>query len=317
MRLSSQRFLIGVLLSVICCQSQASPWFTGPILAPAGHTVARGHTNLETYGFFTWVNRVYDNNGNTVAIDHTTNNTLNPLFTHGLTDKLDLQFSLPFAYNRVKDVRAHHIADTSLTLGYQALEQKGARWRPDLRITLQESIPTGRFEQLIPRNNGADSTGIGAWQTELNANFQHLRQISETHYLRTRLSLGYAHASKVRIHDVTPYGSGLFADGHLKPGQLYTVDLAGEFTLTQKWVAVMEGYFSSRGATSFKGFPGFTAPGVLATVGHRLAEQISLAPAVEYNFTPNLGVIAGFWFAVTGKNTAEFRSPVIALNAYW
>lgn len=309
--------LFYLLLSFACSQANASPWFTGPILAPAGHTLPRGHSNLETYGFFTHVDKVFDNNWNTVSVPNTINNTLNPLFTHGLTDRLDLQFSLPMAYNRVADVRAHHIADTSLTLGYQLIEQGDSRWRPNLRVTVQENIPTGRYEQLIPRNNGADSTGIGAYQTELNLNFQRLNQLSEMHYLRTRLSLGYAYAGKVKIHGITPYGSGLDADGRLLPGELYTVDLAGEFTLTQKWVAVMEGYFSSRGATRFGGFPGFTAPNVLATVGHGLVEQVSLAPAIEYNFNANYGVIAGYWFAVAGKNSADFRSAVIALNAYW
>ncbi|MGQ3892315.1 hypothetical protein [Legionella sp. CNM-4043-24] len=306
-----------LILTLICTPLTASPWFTGPILAPAGHTLPRGHTNLETYGFFTHVTRVFDNNGNTVPVPYTANNTLNPLFTHGLTDRMDLQFSLPMAYNRVNGVRAHHIADTSITLGYQVMEQKESRWRPNLRITLQESIPTGRFEQLIPRNNGADATGIGTWQTELNLNFQHLHQFSEKHYLRTRFSLGYAAASNVNVNGITPYGSGIDADGNLFPGNLYTIDLAGEFTLNQQWVAVMEGYYSNRGATRFAGFPGFKAPGVLAIVGNRMAEQISLAPAIEYNINANVGVIAGFWFALVGKNSADFRSPVVALNAYW
>lgn len=309
--------LLFLFLTLTSSITVAGPWFTGPILAPAGHTIPRGHTNLEIYGFFTNVNGVYDNNWNFVNVPTQQSNILNPLFTHGLTDTMDLQFSLPMAYNRIGGAHSRHIGDVSVMLGYQALEQNQSLWRPDLRITLQENIPTGRYEELIPQNNGADSTGIGAYQTTLNFNFQLLRQLSETHYLRTRLSLDYAYASNVRVHGITPYGSGLFANGLLKPGELYTVDLAGEFTLNQHWVAVMEGFFSSRGAASFAGFPGYNAPGVLAVVGNPLANQISLAPAMEYNFTSNVGLIAGVWFTLAGKNTSCFTSPVVALNMYW
>lgn len=32
--------------------ANAGPWWTGPLLAPAGHTIPKGHSNLELYGFY-------------------------------------------------------------------------------------------------------------------------------------------------------------------------------------------------------------------------------------------------------------------------
>ena len=39
-----------------------------------------------------------------------------------------------------------------------------------------------------------------------------------------------------------------------------------------------------------------------------------LAPAVEYHFSPSLGLIAGVEFTVAGRNTGRIVSPQVALG---
>ena len=46
------------------------------------------------------------------------------------------------------------------------------------------------------------------------------------------------------------------------------------------------------------------------------SEQISMAPALEYNFNANVGIIGGAWFSVAGRNSTQFISWVLALNIY-
>lgn len=308
-----------VLVGVLCLlvnKINAGPWWTGPLLAPAGHTIPRGHTNLEVYAFITDVEGVYNSFGKVTHTPGDKNYVGNPLFSHGLTDKIDVQFSVPFSYNRNMDAHYHRISDVGATLGYQLLEQKQSIW-PDLRVTLQEIIPTGRYEHLDPANNGSDSTGLGSYQTATNFNFQQQTHFSGVHYLRTRLSLGYVYANPVHIAGFSSYGGNALTDGKIRPGNMVTADLAGEFSLTQHWVAVMEGFASRRKASTFKGRPGIDLQGNPLKVGHDLSKQITLAPAVEYNFTSNIGIIAGIWFTLNGRDTAEFTSTVIALNAYW
>ncbi|WED44546.1 transporter [Legionella cardiaca] len=294
----------------------AGPWFTGPLLAPAGHTIPRGHSNLEIYGFYTINEGIYTRNWKLIHTPHSESIVGNPIFSHGLTNKLDVQYGLPYVYNKNQGASAQGIGDTSVTLGYQLLEQRDSKWRPDLRVTVQEIIPTGRFKSLNPLNNGTDATGLGSYQTGVALNFQHLKPIGE-HYLRTRLSLNYLHPSIVNIRGFSSYGGTRDTVGNIDPGALFTADLAAEFTLTQKWVAVMESYYASRGATEFNGFIGNNAQGLPASIGHGDIEEITLSPAVEYNFSPNVGVIAGPWFTVTGRETTQFISYVVALNAYW
>ena len=84
-----------------------------------------------------------------------------------------------------------------------------------------------------------------------------------------------------------------------------------EFILNQKWVLAPDNVYIHADATQFYGTLGTTAAGLPATVGTPSSEQISLAPAIEYNFSANFGIEAGCWFAAWGRNTTEFRSGVI------
>lgn len=317
MRIINKCILGGILSLSLTNLSFADPWFTGPILAPAGHTIPRGHTNFEMYGFDTVSHGIYSRFWRVIHTPGSESLVADPIFTHGLTDKMDIQYAIPYIFNRNQGVTSHRVGDASVTLGYQLMEQKGSLYKPDLRIALQEVLPTGRFQLLNALNNGADATGLGSYQTGVALNFQHLRQLGETHYLRTRLSLSYLYTSDVNIMGLSSFGGSPNTNGVIDPGNLSTVDLAGELTLTQNWVAVMEAYYAKRTPSRFRGFLGTDVHGMPAMIGHGNIEEITLAPAVEYNFSPTIGLIAGPWFTVAGRETSQFISYVVALNAYW
>jgi hypothetical protein len=44
---------------------------------------------------------------------------------------------------------------------------------------------------------------------------------------------------------------------------------------------------------------------------------VTLAPAIEYHFTPTIGLIAGVEFSVAGRNSGHFISPQVALGMYF
>lgn len=307
---------IALFLLLTPLQTSASPWFTGPILAPSGKTIPRGHVNLETYAFYTENEGVYNRHWRLIHSPGGSSTQANPIFAYGLTDWMDIQYNLPYVINHDRGHTGHHIGDLSATLGFQALEQKDYKWRPDLRVTLQEIFPTGRFEQLNPTNEGTDGTGVGSYQTVVALNFQHLLPIY-SFYLRTRLSLSYLNASGLNIRGHNSYGGNADTNGHIKPGNLYSADLAGEFSLTQNWVLVMEGYYFNRSASHFSGFSGIDRQGLPLVIGYRDVQEVSIAPAIEYNFSENYGIIAGVWLSVRGKDAPDFISTVVAFNAYW
>ena len=295
----------------------ADPWFTGPILAPAGRTIPNGHTNFEMYGFYTRNNGFFDDNWRKEDAPSSYNTVLNPIFSHGIADKVDIQLGLPYVMSLFHGINRDKMGDISVALGYQVLEQKESKWLPNLRVAVQEILPTGAFKNLVPSINGTDATGLGSYQTAIALNFQHLAQVTKKNYLRTRLSLNYIYARPAFLTGLSSYGGTETTIGHIKPGNMISADLAAELTLTQNWVAVMETFVTRRQATNFRGFIGNDPDGNPGSIGHDVVGLITLAPAIEYNISPNVGLIGGPWISVAGRNTSNFISYVLALNAYW
>ncbi len=306
-----------IFLIFFCGNSVASPWFTGPLLAPSGQTIPRGHTNLETYAFLTNLAGIYTSFGQVITTPGNQSLIVNPLLAHGLSDTVDLQYSVPFTYNRNGDVRYKHIGDTSINLGYQLLSQHSSTWKPDLRISLQELIPTGKYNSLTPEFAGTDATGLGSYQTALGFNFQHLLPLFTHYYLRTRLSLVAVYAATTHLSGVSTYGGNALTRGSIQPGNLISGDFATELSINQNWVLVMEVFGSKRAPSRFKGDTGLNRNGIPDLIGHGLSKQLTIAPAIEYNFSPNIGIIAGIWKTLRGESSSDFGSAVIALNLYW
>lgn len=205
----------------------------------------------------------------------------------------------------------------SVLLGLQLMRQKNSKWRPNLRVTLRQTVPTGQFEQFSPSDKGVEMTGSGSYQTAIAMNFQLLSKINDTNYLRSRLILNYQYAAPVDVRGINTYGGNVTTRGTVHPGHLYSVDLSGELTITKHWVAVMEGYYFYQTKTSFSGFAGIPLNNKIPIISKPFGEEVSLAPAIEYNFNSHIGVIAGVWFAVAGRSASSFRSTVVAINTYW
>lgn len=317
--MSSPFKLILLLCSVFinCAFAESvTPWFTGPILAASGRTVPLGNVNLEVYGFYTDTFGQFDNRWKKQEIAHDIYTTqLNPILTYGLADNMDVQLNLPYAENRTAGIKNRHLGDVAITLGIQVLRQDQNQFN-DLRMSIQQIFPTGRFEDLNPTNEGTDGTGGGSYQTAIGLNFQKLFLFGNHHY-RQRFTLNYVVAQPVRIHGVSVYSDSHLTRGTIKPGNLTGIDLAGELEITRHWVGVMEAFYFYRTHLTFEGFPGFDDDGNLLDLSQGRVSAITIAPAIEYNFTANYGLIAGVWLPLRGKNFNDFVSTVVAFNAVW
>lgn len=294
----------------------ANPWFTGPLLAGSGHTIPAGHINFEPYFFQIDNVGFYDTNWQFIDSPHSKNVIVNPILSIGLTDKIDVQYSVPYMYNQDQHRSDQHVGDVSAGFGYQVIEQKNSLYRPDLRIAFREVIPTGKFNRLHDTYDGNDGTGNGSYQTGVSFNFQHLLPFNDINYLRTRLSLSYYYSDYVHIRGNSVYGGNSLTNGTVSPGNQYSIDMAGEYSLTQNWTLVMEAYYANRGSARFFGFPGLGADAIPAILSQGHTINWSLAPAIEYNINSNVGIIAGYWFTVAGRQTNQANAAVIAVNIY-
>jgi hypothetical protein len=299
--------------------SYADPWFTGPLLAPSGHTIPNGHTNFEMYGLDVHSNGQYNREGNLISTPLVRSVISNPVFTHGFTDWLDIQWTVPYTFNSTRGVHYNRLTDISAAAGIQLMEQKGSPYSMDVRILLQETFPTGRYEDLNPVLLGTDATGLGSYQTQIGVDLQYLREIYNAHYLRTRLIISHWHASPVSVNGLSSYGGTLTTHGRIDAADEDDVDFAAELTLTQKWVAVFEVTYSKGSATQFNGIAQlgtFLTPQAV-NLGSGKYNETALAPAMEYNFNGNVGLIGGVWFPISGMNTPHYTTYVLALNVYW
>ena len=322
---------------------ESEPWFTGPLFALSGQTVPRGHVAVFLSGNTATIDSLYDRLWDKVPTDKAKSVEFNPQFLYGLTDNLDLQYTMSYVQNQNRGSTYGHIGDTLVMLGYQAFTQDGKR--PYLRITIQQIIPTGLYNNLSESRNGTNITGMGSNQTSFGLDFEYLSQLSATHYLNSTLNISYTHAMDVSVQGLNAYGGTSSTHGHLDPGDSVAIDLATEMSITQQWVAVLEGIFIYQQAASFKGvigtpteddpqplgsrsnrsrhrlnhrlIPSKNNIGGINAIGSGNLDEITLAPAIEYNFSDQYGVIAGVWFTVAGKNIPAFVAPMVTFNAYW
>ena len=83
-----------------------------------------------------------------------------------------------------------------------------------------------------------------------------------------------------------------------------------EYTATKNWALALDLNAVCAAKNRFKGKS-------TSKVGGPSSIQLSLAPAIEYNWSSQLGVIAGSWFTIAGRNSTRFTSVVGAFNYYY
>ena len=289
------------------------PWFTGSILSLQGHTNLPEVLTVQTYLFFTTTYGKYDADSKTHRV--TSLNAIECLInaTYGLTHFMDIEVFSSFVYQNRGSAKQTSLKDTNILLGFQVLEDKKYSWEPNLRIALQQVFPTGRYDHLNPKKRGTDESGKGSYQTGINFDFQKLFKLENEQFFRGRVCIQYLFLPlSTSIQGMSVYGGSKRTKGRVKVGQTFTLITAGEYTITQNWVLAMDIQYQLIGRSRFSGKIGKSSKRNIVRVGLPLFQQISIAPAIEYNFSKNIGFIGGFWFTLAGRNAPQFASGVIS-----
>jgi len=184
---------------------------------------------------------------------------------------------------------------------------------PDVRVWVQETFPTGRYTQLSPTRTGLTGTGGGSFATTLGIGAQKVIRFTDDHVFRYRLNASYGFYSSVMVQGFNSYGGGFGTDGTVDPGSVTTLTVAGEYTLTRHVALALDLSVQFANATRFSGTGGVGVNSEPATVGKGYNEVLTVAPAVEYNWNERIGVIAGPWLSLRGRNTAEFFGLVAGI----
>jgi hypothetical protein len=283
-----------------------SAWWTGSLASAHGHTMPVGHTVVEPYLIYS------------IPLTANPTHTFVPLVvaTAGITDAFDFQLLAQGVYQAQGKVTSTQLGDTSLRLGYQMLEDRhNGDWIPDLMFFARETFPTGRYDQLDPARKGTDASGSGAYTTSLGINIQKVVLPSDQHQLRLRLNMSFQIRSGVPIRGLSSYGGSPDTAGDVYPGKSFNLLVAAEYHFTKNWVAALDLGYSYTGPDAFVASPGAAASGPAAAVGGGRRDRVSFAPALEYNFNDNIGIIGGVAIDV-GRNVTTALSPQLALNVF-
>lgn len=95
-----------------------------------------------------------------------------------------------------------------------------------------------------------------------------------------------------------------------------TFTIAEGYALTRHIVLALDIGFQTINATHSSWTAGVGVQGEPAVVGKGYSNLLSIAPAMGYLFTQHVGLIAGPWFSLRGKNTSEFFGVVAALHLF-
>lgn len=293
------------------------PWLTGPLLAPSAAVVPAGICNVEPYIFATAYTAQYDSDWH--AIENPTlwlNNFQVPVQI-GLTEWMDFQFTPSLFWNYSQHQAKWVLGDMLIGFDIQLYAASDMNWFPGVKLVLKENIPLGKYRNLDPKKNGTDAGGIGSWMTGVGLAFGHLYHLYRVHFLNCRFFMFYNFPAPVRLKGFNVYGGGYGTDARMFPPQNFEVDLGLELTLSQNWALALDvvGYWAVK--RHFTGNAGTLGFGIPASLSNGSQAQFSLAPAIEYNMTADLGAIAGVWFTVAGRNSPVFTSGIFAVNYYF
>jgi len=292
------------------------PWLTGPLLAPSGHVVPVGHINIEPYFNVNVSNGSYNEHWKAQSAENNFyNNLVQVPMQIGLMNRWDFVIVPQFSWNHIDGASHWVYNDLPLELEYQIYYDTPGTWPPAIKLSFRASAPLGKYQKLDPNDKGTDSGGSGSWNPGLGLTFSRLFHYTGVHFLAARLALSYTIPNSVHVKGFNTYGGGKHTNGTVYPGPSFFADIGLEYTLAQKWALALDIVYAHSNHTRFKGHKGKT-DGVTNVIGGPSSEQFSLAPAIEYNWNANCGIIAGVWFSVAGRNTAEFINGIIAINIY-
>jgi hypothetical protein len=292
-------------------QSLDDAWWTGPIVAAGAATLPQGHALIEPYVYDVITRGRYDSDGNYRSTDTVHSYGSLTYMLYGVTDSFTAGVIPTFGFNDVEsgpDSSGIGVGDVTLQAQWRLSQFREGRRVPTSSLVLQQTLPTGKYDQLGMRPS--DGMGAGAYTTSLAIHSQYYLWMPNGRILRTRLNVAYAISDSVDVADTSVYGTPQGFRGHADPGDTFSIFSAWEYSLTRNWVLALDAFYQHDSSTHVRG----ATQGAPLSADSGSAWRFGLAPAIEYNLTSRVGVIVGArWFAA-GRNTGASITPVAAIN---
>lgn len=294
-----------LILAAVVAQTIATPtpqplsdaWWTGPLLAASANTLPRGHWYFEPY--------LYD-----VQTPNTNSYGSLSYINYGVTDRFTFGLQPTFGYNAVSNGASSSgigVGDTTLIAQYGLTRFRTEKPIPSTAIVVEQSFPTGRYDNLGTRP--ADGIGGGAYTTSIGLYIQDYFWLPNRRIFRARLDTLESFSQRTSVSGASVFGTDAAFHGYAYPGSSFYVDAAGEYSATRNWVPALDVTYRFTNNTSVVSNLG-------TTTNSGISAEYAVAPALEYNWTPAWGVIVGTRFILRGHNAAPSTTPVFAISFF-
>jgi hypothetical protein len=292
--------------SSVVRQSLDDAWWTGPMLAPSAATLPRGHFLIEPY--------LYD-----VIAAHSNGFGSLTYVNYGVTDRLTVGLVPTAGFNKLSTGPSSSgvgMGDLTLQTQYRLAKFDEGSWIPTISVAVQETLPTGKYDALGDRPS--DGLGSGADTTTLALYSQTYLWLPNRRILRMRFNVTQSLSNQVNVEGVSVYGTAAGFRGHAKPGGSFYVDASWEYSLTRKWVLALDATYRHNGNTRSTGYDMLDSNGLRNSPWIQKdsgsSEVFAFAPAIEYSWKPNLGVLVGTRVIPASHNTHASITPALAIN---
>jgi len=289
------------------------------MLAPSAATLPKGHFLVEPYLYDVIVQGRFDQNGGRRKAGESNGFGSLTYINYGLADRLTIGVIPTAGYNRVSGGPSSGsvgMGDVTVQGQYRLARFHDGSRVPTMSIAVQETFPSGKYDRLGDRPS--DGLGSGAYTTTVAFYSQTYFWLPTRRILRMRLNASESISSGVTVNGTSVYGTGDGFHGHASPGSASFIDASWEYSLTRSWVLALDATYRHQRNTRIAGYEPADAPGgpgtSLVQLSTGASDAIGFAPAIEYSWKSNLGVLLGARVIAAGRNTSATVTPAVAIN---
>lgn len=301
-------------------QTLDEAWWTGPLLAPNAATLPQGHWLIEPYVYDGMTYGHFDQNGTLRSAGAAHDFGSQSYIEYGLVDRFTVGLIPRLGFHESSAGQGSSdftLGDTTLQGAFGLTQFHQGSHVPATSIVIQETLPTGKYDRLDGRTDGA--LGSGAYSTTVALYSQMYFWMPNGRILRARFDVSYETSRWASVHGTSVYGTYGGFNGRAHPGQSVFGDLAFEYSVARKWVLATDLWWEHDGNTQVQGGYMQTLTGA---PGHLVQNSGSddllyVAPAIEYNWSASMGVIAGARITAAGRNVGATATPVAAINMFF
>ncbi|KAA8383749.1 hypothetical protein FKW31_14295 [Acetobacter sp. DmW_136] len=234
------------------------------------------------------------------------------VYRYAITNYLSIQTEPTISYmwrNHRTTSSGLKFGDLPIDLMWRYLTADPQRFIPTLNLITGVSLPTGDYSHL---GRAEDGVGSGVYTYRVTLTEQSTYTLPDHRELRLRMWATFRRAlTSAHLHDVTSYGTLKGFSGRAQPGMYGETGFSLEYGINQRWVLAVD---IARDWANGARLHGRYKNGTYLYTTTASSGDWQIAPAVEYNWSPNYGVIAGVSIYYAGHNTYRIISPQVAVN---